>query len=213
MPELTPDALAQFEKAVTSEEFMERLLSFTLRRKRAHYWRGIWDGHLPGGKEAMDIVQEVIADVLTGSRAWDPATHPDLLHFLRSVVNSKISHMEEGAENRRVELAPLVNRDDESDYFDTLEDRNVGNARTEVQEKEDEENNSELILTFHEFLADEPLLQGIVGCMIDGVTKRAEIAARLQRNEQDITNANKRLERRCKEFRDAYADKNPFKTS
>jgi hypothetical protein len=36
--------------------------------------------------------------------------------------------------------------------------------------------------------------------------------AALQTREQEITNANKRMERRCKEFRKVHADKNPFKS-
>ena len=46
--------------------------------------------------------------------------------------------------------------------------------------------------------------------MIEGVFKRAEIAAALHVREQEVTNANKRMERRCKEFRSARAGKNPF---
>jgi hypothetical protein len=193
MPELTPDALAKFEKAVTDEVFMERLLGFALRKKRAHYWRGIWDGHLPGGKEVTDIVQEAIDDVLLGKRAWDPSKHPDLLHFLRSVVNSKISHLLEGAENRKSQLAPAGDTEEGVDHFEMLPDTTATNAVLELQEKEDEENNSELILRFYDFVADDPLVQGVVGCMIDGLYERSEIAAALQRKGQDITNANKRL--------------------
>jgi hypothetical protein len=212
MPELTPDAFAKFEHALTDEVFMERLLSFALRRKRARYWRGIWDGHLPGGKEVADIVQEAIEDVLLGKRGWDPEKHPDLLDFMRSVVNSKISHLLKGAENRKGELAPAENSEDSVDHFDTLPHGNATTAVIQLQEKEDEARNSELILTFYDFVADDKLLQGIVGCMIEGISKRSEIAAALQTNEQEITNANKRMERRCKEFRKAHADKNPFKS-
>src|SRR5260221_12773298 len=81
MPELTPDALAKFEKEVTDEAFMERLLNFALRRKRARYSLGIWDGHLPGCKEEAHIVQEAIEDVLLGKREEDPNNHSDLPNF------------------------------------------------------------------------------------------------------------------------------------
>jgi hypothetical protein len=212
MPELTPEALAKFEKAVTDEAFMEQLLSFALRRKRAHYWRGVWDGHLPGGKEVSDVVQEAVEDILLGKRAWDPDKNPDLLDFMRSVVNSKISHLQEGADNRRGELAPVPGAEARVDHFDTFPHQNAPTADIQLQEKEDEARNSDLILRFYDFVADDKLLQGIVGCMIEGVSKRSEIAAALKTKEQEITNADKRLERRCKEFRKAHADKNPFKS-
>lgn len=211
MPELTPDALARFEAEVT-DEFMERLISFALRRKRAHYWRGVWDGHLPDGNEARDIACEAIDDVLLGRRAWDQEKNPDLLDFMRSVVNSKISHLVEGAENKKVELALVASDEDGVDHFDTLPSKNATTGAIQLQEKEDEARNDRLILSFYDFLTDDKLLQGIVGCMIEGMTKRSEIAAALKVKEQEITNANKRLERRCKEFRKAHADKNPFKS-
>lgn len=211
MPELTPDALAKFEKAVT-DEFMERLISFALRRKRAHYWRGVWDGHLPGGNEAKDIACEAVDDVLLGRRTWDPEKKPDLLDFMRSVVNSKISHLVESAENEKDELALAATSKDGVDHFDTLPNKNAATAAIQLQEKEDEERNSELILSFYDFVADDKLLQGIVGCTIEGVTKRAEIAAALKVTEHEITNANKRLDRRFKEFRKVNSDKNPFKS-
>lgn len=212
MPELTPEALAKFEKAVTDEPFLEQLLSFALRRKRANYWRGVWDGHLPGGKEVSDVVQEAVEDILLGKRAWDPDRNPDLLDFMRSVVNSKISHLQEGADNRRGELAPVAAAEAGVDHFDTFPHLKAPTADVQLQEKEDEARNSDLILRFYDFVADDELLQGIVGCMIEGVSKRSEIAAALKTKEQEITNADKRLERRCKEFRKAHADKNPFKS-
>lgn len=212
MAELTPDALAQFEKAVTDEVFMEQLLSFTLRRKRARYWRGVWDGHLPGGKEVTDIVQEAIDDVLLGRRSWDPKKHPDLLDFMRSVVNSKISHLLTGSENLTDKLAAVATHEDGTDHFDTLPNEAAANAAVQLQEKEDEARNTELLLLFFDFVAGDKLVQGIVGCTIEGLTKRAKIAAALKVTEQEITNANKRLERSFKDFRKAHADKNPFKS-
>ncbi len=210
MPELTADALAQFEKAVTDDQFMERLLSFALRRKRALYWRGVWDGHLPDGKGVADIVQEAITDVVHGKRAWNPEKHPDLLQFMRSVVNSKISGLRTSAENMNVKLF-VATRDDDRDPLETLPDGAGDNASIQLQEQEDEARNSDIILLFFDFVASDKLVQGIVGCTIEGITKRAEIAASLKVKEQDITNAHKRLERYFKDFRKSHADKNPFK--
>jgi hypothetical protein len=211
MQELTADALAKFEKAVT-EEFIERLSSFALRRKRSRYWRGVWDGHLPSGKEVEDLVREALHDVLLGRRIWDPDKDPDLMAFMRSVVNSKINHLQTHLENKKEELA-LVHEDEEgTDHFDTLADDGASTACDQLVTKEDEERNTTLLFAFYDFIATDPPLQRIVGCMLEGITKRAEIAAKLETTEQDITNANKRLDRRFADFRKAYADKNPFKS-
>ena len=211
MAELTPEALAQFENAVTDEEFMERLLSFTLRRIRSRNWRGVWDGHLPGGKDVPDIVQEAIADVLVGKRTWNPEKDPDVLNFMRSVVNSKISGLRTSSENVNGKLA-VATGDDDRDPLENLSDGNEADAAMQLQEKEDEERNSELLLLFYDSVAGDQLIQGIVGCTIEGVAKRAEIAAALGVKEQEITNANKRLERCFRDFRKAHADKNPFQS-
>lgn len=210
MAELTPDALAKFEQTVT-DEFIERLAAFALRRKRSRYWRGVWDGHLPGGNEVADIVQEALDDVLHGRRTWDPEKHPDLLDFMRSVVNSKISHLVTGAENTKEELARVATHEDGTDHFDTAPSKTTATAAEQLQAKEDEERNSDLLFSFYDFVADDQLVQGIVGCTIEGLTKRAEIAAALKVKEREITNANKRLDRCFKEFRKNNGDKNPFK--
>ena len=48
-------------------------------------------GMAPGGIEAADLAAAAIVDILEGNRVWDPKAHPDLLNFLRSVVDSKVS--------------------------------------------------------------------------------------------------------------------------
>ena len=50
-------------------------------------------------------IAPAIGDVLDGTRAWDPEAHPDLLKFLRSVVDSKVSHLVREVENRQRWLA------------------------------------------------------------------------------------------------------------
>jgi len=156
MAELTPEALSKFNQTVT-DEFIERLAIFALRRKRSRYWRGVWDGHLPGGKEVADIVQEALDDVLLGRRTWNPEKHPDLLDFMRSVVNSKISHLLTGSENLSDELATAATHEDGTDHFDTLQSKNTATAADQLQTKEDEERNYDLIFRFYDFVAGDPL--------------------------------------------------------
>ncbi len=211
MSELTPDALAKFEQTVT-DEFIERLSIFALRRTRSRYWRGVWDGHLPGGNGARDIVAEALDDVLFGRRTWNPEKNPDLLDFMRSVVNSKISHLQTGEENLHCKLAHEEKDEEGREHVEKLPTNPATTADEQLQANEDETRNSELIFLFYDFVAGDKLIQGIVGCTIEGVTRRAEIAAALKVKEQEITNANKRLERCFKEFRKAHADKNPFKS-
>ncbi len=210
MAELTPDALAKFEQTVT-DEFIERLAVFALRRTRGRYWRGVWNGHLPDGKDATDVVAEALDDVIHGRRAWNPQKDPDLFAFMRSVVNSKVSHLRTGEENQQCRMA-LEEKDDEGrDRIEQLP-TDAATAAEELQASEDESRNGDLLLHFYDFVAGDDLVRRIVGCAIDGVEKRADFAAALNVNEQEITNATKRMERRFKDFRKTHADKNPFKS-
>ena len=59
-------------------------------------------------------------------------------------------------------------------------------------------------------LADEPELQKIIECNLDGVFKREEIAERMDKSVSEITNLKKRLDRRLASFRMKVADQNPF---
>ena len=89
------------------QEAIPRLLAYAARKVRARYWRGQWNGPLPGGQDLQDLVQEGITKVISGQRRWNPQLHPDLFRFLCGVLDSDISHLATGAENRRQrELSP-----------------------------------------------------------------------------------------------------------
>jgi hypothetical protein len=67
-------------------------------------WRGLSlarGGQVPGGLEGKDLAAEAIVSVLDGTRAWDRATHPDLLKFLKSAINSMVSNLVRLDENRK----------------------------------------------------------------------------------------------------------------
>lgn len=77
-------------------------------------WRGLTirsGGAVPGGVEATDLAAQAIVDVIEGTRKWDPVKDPDLLRFLKGVVDSKVSNLVNSAENkasRRVPPEPLL---------------------------------------------------------------------------------------------------------
>ena len=67
-------------------------------------WRGLSlsrGGTVPGGVEGKDLAAEAIVSVLDGTRAWDQAKHPDLLKFLKCVINSMVSNLVRLDENRK----------------------------------------------------------------------------------------------------------------
>lgn len=201
MPELSAEALREFEKQLdNNHELISRLADHALYRVRARYWRGVWNGHLPGGREAEDLASEAIADVLSAKRQWDPHKNPDLLRYLCSVVDSKVNHLTHSQENRRDRLVSPS-----ADPLSNLEDNPPDEDR---HAKEMEARNNKLLEALMDFLGDDPLLQDIIICTMDGLDKRAAIATQLGRTAQEITNAEKRLERRLAEFRKTNTDIN-----
>jgi hypothetical protein len=67
-------------------------------------------------------------------------------------------------------------------------------------EQEGEERREALVAEFENFLKGEPVLLGIFRCWRVGVTKPAEVAARLGADEKIVAAARKRLERRIVQF-------------
>ena len=213
---LSPEALAIIESTVT-KEFVENLTYYALQKLSQKWWRGVWNGKIPGGVQAQDIAASalealMIADPAKGSREWNRERYPNLIDFLRSVVDSKVNHLVEGLENR-MEQEPTPNPDETiSDFIDRKREQRTlpeeANARTK---EEQEAANEKLFFALHEEVKDDPLLPRILECQLDGVHKRADIATKLGVEPIEVTQAAKRLERRLVKFREKYSHMNPFK--
>ena len=204
-----PDVLDRLEREVT-EELLEHLTFYALGETRRKWWRGVLNGHLPDGKVAQDIVAEAVHDVVLGGRAWQPTEHPDLFKFLCDVIDSKVSHLVYSAENRKDRLAPGETVEETVSFLDAVAEKQEPSADQILQKKEIEAKNDALFSQLIEFFNGDPLVQGILGCNLEGVEKRAEIAQELGVTEQEITNARKRMERKLPEFRLKHAHLNPF---
>jgi hypothetical protein len=188
------------------DETIKRLLYYTLYQVRARTWRGIRGGSMPGGREAEDIVSQAVEDILAGRRAWDPARYPDLFVYLRSIVDSKLSHLGTSAENWRMLAAfpPL-----ENGYPWTTGGRkqpcDSAASPPEVLIQAEEERLAEALLQgFANSLVEEPLLQGIVRCILDGIDKPAAIASRVGVTIERVYSARRRLQRKWHAYRMAH---------
>jgi hypothetical protein len=98
-------------------ELVERLTLHASSKLRRLHWRGVsgsLGGKIPGGVEAADLAQWAILDVIEDKRAWDPEADPDFLKFLQGVVDSKVSHLVEGVENRKSRRLGRASAGDES---------------------------------------------------------------------------------------------------
>lgn len=74
---------------------------------------------LPDGYESADLAYEALSLVLVGRRRWDPDVQPDFLAYLRSVVDSLLSHLlDSEGRKRAVRFSP--DSDDDEDPLDAI---------------------------------------------------------------------------------------------
>ncbi|WP_281184606.1 hypothetical protein [Trichlorobacter lovleyi] len=188
------------------DETIPRLLVHALKKSKRLFWRGIYGGPLPEGKEIQDIVGQAVEKVLSGQRQWDPDTNPDLLLFLRSVIDSDLSHLADCWENGaiRSESTTIVRINDDSgehevNIFDSAPSP-LSTPEEDILQKEDEARCEAFFWGFYETLSEKPTLQQIVECIYDDTPKPADIAQKLGVPVNDIYNANKQLSRRLKDY-------------
>jgi len=85
-------------------ELVERLALHAYSKLRRLFWRGVpytQGGVVPGGVSPEDLAAEAVESFLEGTRVWHKDKKPEFLDFLMSVVDSKVSHLVESAENRQ----------------------------------------------------------------------------------------------------------------
>lgn len=177
-------------------ELLERLTYYALSKFRKYGWRRgnpqkvEWAG--PDGTSPEDLALAAVTSVVEGRRAYDSDTYPDFREFLRSVIDSQISHLAEKARSRRTDRIPIA-RDgetgelaevdicgDEPDPADTCMNRELLDSVRGV---------------FAARIEEDPLLVQILQCMEAEITKPAEVAAVLGTDVKSIYNAQKRFQR------------------
>lgn len=178
-------------------ELLERLTHRALRKYRRCGWgRGNrnkceWAG--PGGTTPEDIALEAVSLVMSGQRRYDAHAHPDFLNYMRSVVDSLVSHLAEKAAGRKTSRMPLRPNSDTGDMVEVEfqgtdpDPADVCVAR-EVME-----------LTREVVSADadgDPLVTELFECFEAGITKRADVAEYLEVDVSEVDNAQKRFRRK-----------------
>jgi DNA-directed RNA polymerase specialized sigma24 family protein len=212
LPEVTSSLLDRIEQEVT-EDLLKRVILHAHRKISGRYWRGVWNGSVPGGKEAEDLAYEALGDVLSGKRRWDPEEDPSFLRYLCGVVDSKVSKLVNRPENRNELRAPINQEGGEHlEYFDALPDAAAIVPDDQLISEETEQANNQLLVALLEFVGDDPMLVSLLECFIDGVEGRANIASKLGTSPHEVTLAQKRLDRRLAAFRKDFSQSNPFRT-
>lgn len=128
---------------------------------------------------AEEFAQDAIYSVIVGDRRWNPETHPDLTHFLKDVVDSKISHF----------LTSLRNQRERQLSDDGPEPTGIPNP--------DESLVIEDIVA--KLQGDTELIE-LFAAMVEGYVTGGEIAQHLGISAAEVVNRRKRLRRRVAEM-------------
>ena len=173
-----PETLERVRETVTPE-FLERLTHYALGKLGQKWWRGVWDGKIPGGVQAEDLAISAIEAVLIGDpdqggRSWDQQKDPDLMKFLRDIIDSKASHLVERAENAREREPRPAEGESVSDFLDRKRDDRSLPEETFQVSADDEAENERLFFALLDEVKGDPLLPKILECEWDGINRRGD---------------------------------------
>jgi hypothetical protein len=184
------------------EDLLKRLTLYAVNKTRKLRWRGLPGGDnqsMPGGHGPDSLASEAIVSVLNDERECTARTRDELLEFLMGVVDSKVNHLAESAENRKSRALPP-------------EDGHKGGTpdgwhpRTKPQDSPAAlVANPEHAKAFQDkalkALSGEPQLTELFECLAAGFDGRKEIAELMNVTEDDVTNLKKRLARKLEPLR------------
>lgn len=173
-------------------KLLKRLTLYADRKLVRLRWRGIQGGAPPRGIQAEDLAAEAITRVIEGKRAWDQQEQPDVLQFLKGIVDSLVSQLVNSFDNRRTRRLGPTGVGEEGSAAPTFAGRELDPAQF-VADREAAERFRAPIL---KALEGDAVASQVFECLEADITKPSEIAEYLGISVTDINNAQKRLWRK-----------------
>lgn len=194
-----PDrTIAQRIKSELNQQLWDRLQLHAHDLVKRATWHGILGGPSVRARDGDDYVQLAIKETLSGdTRHWNPE-NCSLEQYLRGVIRSMVSNDATRAENRKYIRHDPTSRS-ESDESQSPLDLLPAESPS-VSDLEYEEERQSLIFEFLEQLGDDKPVQQLFEAIYDGVTKRADHAARLNIPVTQVDALQKRLATRTNRF-------------
>ena len=147
----------------------------------------------------VEFVNTAFTRVFAGKRKWNKSKYVTLFGFLRSVVNSVISHAVESPENKHGWNLSFddANDDEPAEYQHPSREANPATAVIDREWTERQ-------VKFHEaamkLLDGDQFLIDLLECMQAGITERSEIATVLGVPVEHVDNEKKRLKRKLEKL-------------
>lgn len=203
--------LIQLLSEIKESEWDKLILSLTryafyeMERK---YWKY---GRVPKGLTPEDIALESISDLFEGTRKWDYANQPDLLSFLKSVVDSKVSHLFELEDYNLIERFPITEDGQEAEELMKKADpvsEHACYSPTDPQDPEETliqkqvmEGDKAAVSALFETVKGDDQLENLFMLIMDGYIKPSEIVEEMKIDVKEVNNLQKRIRRKYKNLR------------
>jgi hypothetical protein len=189
-----------------------KLLEYACFKAGRLKWR-TGRGTLPKGLSPEDLVIGAIQKTYEGAmgheqgpgvRHWNPETAPDLLDFLKAVVDSDVNHLVSSEEHRLTNYHAQSTPEEASDAIDRLVSHSGSDPEESLLARE-RESSKEGIADFfgelHAAFAHDPAVQTVLAsyreqAMKSDTIKPAAVARDTGLQIEEVRNAIKRLRRR-----------------
>jgi len=150
-------------------------------------WFGIKAETRLQGKEYKDFAHDAVILVYEGKRNWDPKTHPDIVKYLKQVINSLLSNLLKSDEAKRTLNADLTDEVNDVMLFDNMFEQKLINQDLMDQIEDTLLDDPDMWLVFTD------LAKGMSPLDISekygiGIEKIRNIQKRLRRHIQNIRN-------------------------
>lgn len=188
------DVINALDKAFSEDKELHiKLLYFTNSKIWYYFFSGTFRG-----KDANDVLQDVIEKIITGKRSWNKKKIPNIVEFILMVI---VSHVRN--EWKKKEICEECVED--FDNVQQLKENNLAELTRETarQDVENELFSRQYEDICNECLAnfeDDEIVYFVLELMLDGIKSNKEIAAELKISVNEVSNAKRRIKYRIKEL-------------
>jgi hypothetical protein len=204
-------------EGMSSKEFDRLVLHlgrYTQRETDRLPWRTGSAVDLPGGETVESIVYQAIEKAWAGERNWNPEQDPDFKKYLMDVIDSLVSHLFTGTDNKMFTTEPAEGSDDRRAWEGASRQherkhergadwmaRRAASPEDLLLEKEEAARRRQGIELLLAESRDDEELTYVIQAMLDGHNKAGEIAKATGIEVRDVYNIMKRLDRKVEAVR------------
>lgn len=195
---------------MSEDELTDMILQlgrYALRESNRLRWRTGDSVELPGGETVDSIVSLALEKTLSGERRWNPKSKPNIQEYLMDVIDSLLSHLATGKDNRLFVTASSAPIDSvESGRTSSSQGHQTESAWlarsgispedavSKIEEEKLHERAIELLILSAQ---DDPVLVRVIEAILLGNDKADRIASATGMDIREVYNAMKRLDRKA----------------